>query len=316
MGRFLSPRELAQLLAVRVPFAGAPLPISDRAADPGLFGPESVTWRMLREPLLIFAGGRALLMQAAHPLVAQGAIDHSAYSTDPFGRLMRTFDWTGAVAFGTRREARAASALVNRVHSRVTGLLPQQSRTSRVEAGSRYSALDPELLRWVHATFVDTLVVAHDRLVGGLCEDDRNQFVREWDVVGRLMGVPRRLLWKDHAGLRAYVDRQIDDGAVLPGDGSRLVARTIMHPPLPTPLVRPAWDALMFATVGFLPAPLRSGYRIPWTPAHTALHESLCLTLRTTRMTMPRRLRVAPIYDFAMARAGGELAAGRPRRAA
>src|SRR5207245_11811811 len=115
MGRFLSRRELAQLLALPVPFAEPPLPISDVSADPGLFGPESITWRVLREPLLILAGGRALLMQAAHPLVAQGAIDHSAYSTDPFGRLMRTFDWTGAVAFGTRREARAASVVVNRV---------------------------------------------------------------------------------------------------------------------------------------------------------------------------------------------------------
>src|SRR2546425_9154992 len=118
MARFLSPRELVQALALPLPFADwlAPLPISDIDPDPGLFGPGTVTWRVLREPLLILAGARALLLQAAHPHVAQGAIDHSAYAEDPFGRLMRTFEWAGAVAYGTTTEARAASDKVNRLH--------------------------------------------------------------------------------------------------------------------------------------------------------------------------------------------------------
>jgi uncharacterized protein (DUF2236 family) len=112
--------------------------------------------------------------------------------------------------------------------------------------------------------------------------------------------------------MRAYIEREMNRGAVVPGRGSRLVAQTILHPPLPAPL-RPLWEALTFVTVGFLPPQLRRGYGIFWTPAHGAAHRSLCLGVKASRSTMPRRLRVAPIYDFAAARSRGELEARRTR---
>jgi uncharacterized protein (DUF2236 family) len=306
--RFLSRQELVELLALPLPFVELRLPISDIDPDPGLFGPESVTWRVLREPLLILAGARALLLQAAHPLVAQGAIDHSAYAEEPFSRLVRTVEWSAAVAFGTTAEAEAASERVNRMHRKVKGTLPRKHAGGKVKAGSTYTALDEDLLLWVHATFVDTLLVAHDRLVGGLTEDERDTFVREWEAVAALMGVPRRLLWPNHAAMKAYVDHQVHKGFARPTAGSRLVAHTVLHPPLPSPVIRPFMDVLSFASVGFLPPRLRQGYRIFWTPAHEAAHRSLALMIRTTRRTMPRRLRVSPLYDFAVARARGELA--------
>jgi uncharacterized protein (DUF2236 family) len=305
--RFLSPNALISLLAVPLPFSEPPLPISDTDPDPGLFGPGSTTWLVLREPLLILAGARALLLQAAHPHVAQGAIDHSAFAEDPFGRLMRTFDWAGAVAFGTTAEAREASARVNRLHRKVTGTLPQKHAGAGVKAGTSYSAMDGDLLLWVHATFVDTLLVAHDRLVGGLTQAERDRFVKEWEPVARLMGVPERLLWPDHASMRAYVDYQVAKGFARPTAGSRLVAKTVLHPPLPSPVMRPLMEMVTFTSVGFLPPKLRQGYRIFWTPAHEAAHASIEVMLRTTRGRLPHRMRVAPIYDFAMARARGGL---------
>jgi uncharacterized protein (DUF2236 family) len=304
---FLSPQALISLLAVPLPFSEPPLPISDTDPDPGLFGPGSITWGVLREPLLILAGARALLLQAAHPHVAQGAIDHSAFENDPFGRLMRTFDWAGAVGFGTTAEAREASAHVNRLHKKVTGTLPRKHAGPSVKAGSQYSAMDEDLLLWVHATFVDTLLVAHDRLVGGLTREERDGFVKEWEAVARLMGVPKRLLWPDHATMKAYVDYQVARGFAQPTAGSRLVAKTILHPPLPSPVIRPLMEMVTFISVGFLPPKLRQGYQILWTPAHETAHRSIELMLRTTRRRLPHRLRVAPIYDFAMARTRGDL---------
>jgi uncharacterized protein (DUF2236 family) len=304
---FLSPQALISLLGVPLPFSEPPLPISDTDPDPGLFGPGSITWRVLREPLLILAGARALLLQAAHAHVAQGAIDHSAFADDPFGRLMRTFDWAGAVAFGTTAEARDASARVNRLHRKVTGTLPRRHAGGKVKAGSRYSAMDGDLLLWVHATFVDSLLVAHDRLVGGLTYWERDRFVKEWEAVARLMGVPERLLWPDHATMKAYVDYQVAKGFARPTAGSRAVAKTILHPPLPSPVMRPLMEMVTFTSVGFLPPEVRQGYRIFWTPAHEAAHRSIEVMLRTTRRRLPHRLRVAPIYDFAMARTRGEL---------
>jgi uncharacterized protein (DUF2236 family) len=312
--RFLSPQELVELLALPLPFVELRLPISDIDPDPGLFGPGSVTWRVLREPLLILAGARALLLQAAHPLVAQGAIDHSAFADEPFTRLVRTVEWSAAVAFGTTAEAKAASNRVNRMHRKVQGVLPRKHAGGKIQAGSTYSALDEDLLLWVHATFVDTLLVAHDRLVGGLTEVDRDAFVKEWEAVARLMGVPQRLLWPDHATMKAYVDHQLEKGYARPTAGSRLVAQTVLHPPLPSPVIRPFMEVLTFASVGFLPPRLRQGYRIFWTPAHEAAHRSMVMIVRTARRTLPRRLRVSPLYDFALARSQGKLREAEERR--
>ena len=290
------------------------LPLSDRAADPGIFGRDSVTWRVLREPLLILGGGRALLLQAAHPLVAQGAIEHSRYATDPYGRLDRTLTWVTQVSFGTRAEARAACEVVNRLHARVRGELPRDRGTPKVRAGTAYSALDADLLVWVLATFVDTLLVSHDALVGGLSEADRDAFVMEWHRVGRLMDVPLKGLWRTHAQLRAYIEEQVGDGPVHPGPGSILVSDTILRPQLPSPALRPAYDAAIFVTVGLLPSRVRREYGILWTPAHDAAHLALRTWLRTAQALLPSGVRRTPVYDFAVARAAGKLASRQPGR--
>jgi len=303
-----TPRAIEEVLVRPLPFGRRPLPLHDATPDPGLFGPGSVTWRVMREPLLILGGGRALLMQAANPLVAQGAIDFSAYAADPFGRLMRTIHWVTMVTYGTRAEADAASQQVNRMHLRVRGALPGGNDTRVQAPGTPYDAMQPDLLRWVHASFVDTMLVAHDAFVGGLSEAERTQFVREWDAVAELMHVPRRLLWRSHRELRAYVDRQVARGVALPGAGSRLVSQTVLRPPLPSPWLRPGWDVVAFATAGLLPAAVRRGYGITWTPAHTAAHRALCLWLRGSRPVLPHRLRVSPVYELAMARVEGRMA--------
>ena len=305
-----SRRQVESLLSRPLPFGGnRPLPLRDTTPDAGLFGPDSVTWRVMHEPLLILGGGRALLMQAANPLVAQGAIDFSAYAGDPFGRLQRTIRWVTMVTYGTRAEAIAASDVVNGMHDRVAGSLPHEHATRAQPGGTEYTALDGELLRWVHASFVDTMLVTHDAVVGGLSDADRTQFVREWHAVADLMHVPRELLWRSHAELRRYVDRQVARGVAVPGAGSRLVSRTVLRPPLPSPWLRPGWDVVAFTTVGLLPAAVRRGYGITWTPAHTAAHRALCLSLRRARPLLPHRLLVSPVHELAMARVEGRMVA-------
>jgi uncharacterized protein (DUF2236 family) len=298
-------QSIADLLARPLPFGKRPLPLHDATPDPGLFGPDTVTWRVMHEPLLILGGGRALLMQAANPLVAQGAIDFSAYAEDPFGRLLRTIHWVTMVTYGTRAEAEAASDVVNRMHTRVAGALPATHATRRNPARRRYSALDGELLRWVHASFVDTMLVTHDALVGGLTEAERDAFVREWDAVAAVMHVPPQLLWSSHRELRDYVDGEVARGVALPGAGSKLVSRTVLRPPLPSPWLRPGWDVVAFTTVGLLPAAVRRAYGITWTPAHTAAHRGLCLALRRGHDRLPERLRMSPVHTLAMARVEG-----------
>jgi uncharacterized protein (DUF2236 family) len=304
--RVPTPADLTELLLRPLPYTNRPLPITDRDPDPGLFGPASVTWRVMAEPLLMLGAGRALLMQAAHPLVAQGAIEHSTYATDPFARFQRTVEWVTVVCFGTSAEARRASRRINRLHIPVRGTLPRPNATTQVGAGSAYSGRDPELLLWVHATFVDTMLVSHDAFVGGLPAADADRFVREWDAVAALMGVPAAQLWPDRAALRAYVDDRVGS-QVAPGAGSRLVAQTVLRPPASSAQARAAFAVLAFTTVGLLPARVRSGYRIGWTPAHTAAHAAMRLSVRNLRLVLPERLRCSPVYDRAMQRTQGLL---------
>ncbi|HWF56760.1 MAG TPA: oxygenase MpaB family protein [Candidatus Dormibacteraeota bacterium] len=301
--------DLAAAVRTLVPSSRRGLPIRDPAPDGGLFGPGSVTWRVMAEPVLMLGAGRALLMQAAHPLVAEGAIEHSTYATDPYGRLERTVEWVTTVCFGTTAEARRASRHVNRLHGSVEGRLKHAHGTRTVPGGTAYSGRDRELLRWVHATFVDTMLVTHDAFVGGLSEADADRFVREWEAVADLMGVPHASLWQGRAALREYVARRQEarSGQALPGAGSRLVAQTVLRPPVSSAAMRPGWAVVTFATVGLLPPPVRRAYGLSWTPAHAAAHAAMSLGLRSGRIALPRRLKVSPVHDFALARAEGRL---------
>jgi uncharacterized protein (DUF2236 family) len=306
--------DVSNAIRTLMPSSRRPFPIRDPAPDPGLFGPGSVTWRVMAESRMMLGAGRALLMQAAHPLVAEGAIEHSTYATDPFGRFERTVEWVTVMCYGTTAEARRAARQVNRLHGRVEGRLGRGHATRSVRGGERYSGRDPELLRWVHATFVDTMLVTHDAFVGGLSADDRDRFVREWHAAAALMGVARESLWDTRAALSQYVDREQHEphGAVRPGEGSRLVAETVLHPPVSSAVMRPGWAVVTFATVGLLPPAMRRAYGICWTPVHAAAHRALSMTLRNGGIALPRRLRVSPVHDRAVARSQGllEIAAG------
>ena len=127
-----------------------------------LFHPTSVTWRINQEPALLLGGGRALLMQLAHPGVAASVAEHSDFRQRPLTRLIRTLELTLALTFGTREEALAAARQINAVHQRVRGL--------------GYSATDPRLLLWVHATLIDSALVTYEAFVAPLAAADRETY--------------------------------------------------------------------------------------------------------------------------------------------
>ena len=119
------------------------------------------------------------------------------------------------------------------------------------------------------------------------------------------MGLPRSLCWPDAEALRGYVDQEVRRGHALPGAGSREVAETVLHPPVGSPLLRPGMDTLAFIATGLLPSELRRGYGLTWTSAHVAAFSALTRSLRLATPAMPRRLRISPVYDLALARSEG-----------
>ena len=158
-----------------------PGPGPGRGGDPGLFPPGTVARRVNAETALLLGGGRALLLQLAHPIVAAGVADHSDFRRDAFVRLANTLDLTLTVSFGDEQQRRAAVARVTDTHRRVTG-----KRDHRP-----YRALDPELLLWVHATLVDSALVTHERFVGSIGPAARHRYHEEMKRQAVAFGVPK-----------------------------------------------------------------------------------------------------------------------------
>ncbi|HUY10081.1 MAG TPA: oxygenase MpaB family protein [Candidatus Dormibacteraeota bacterium] len=305
----LSRAALLRVLAAGLPPPGD-FPLRDRQPESGLFGPSSATWEVMRQPLLILGAARALLMQSAHPLVAQGALDHSDFAKDPIGRFQRTAGWVTTVVFGTTDEAKAATRAVNRVHRKVLGDLPPDNATAVWGPGSAYRAQDQDLLLWVHASLIDAMLTTHRAVIGAINQGQGDRFVREWDAVAKLMGLPPGSTWDSEAQMRVWIERQLRHGLALPGPGSRLVASVILAPGPGGPALAKVTSLI---TAGMLPSRVRSRFGIPWNAAHEVAYRALTLSLRAARPALPRQLRVAPTYEFAMARATGELLRGSAR---
>ena len=147
--------------------------------DAGLFGPDSVTWRVHADRSMLIGGVRALLLQVLHPLAMAGVAQHSAYREDPLGRLARTGRFVAATTYGTTPEAERAIAMVRAVHERVRGTAAD---------GRAYEASDPVLLAWVHNVEVDSFLTAYRRYGPGLSDAEADQYVAEMAVLGRRLG--------------------------------------------------------------------------------------------------------------------------------
>ena len=281
-------------------FSGAALPdgipIRDLEADPGLMGPGSVTWRLHREQWLILGGARAFLLQAAHPIVAQGALDHSAYAEDPFGRVFRTVMAMSVFLTGTTSEADAMARHINQIHQRVHGTLAET--VGRYRAGEPYSALETAPLLWVHIAFVDSMLVAYQQFVGPLSEAECERYWQEAGRYARRLGLTDAVLPPSYRAMQAYLRQAMTSGEVAVGAGGRTIARTILCPPLPWSR-RWAWGVVRLITSGQLQAAIRAGYGLRWTWRHQLAYGSICRGCRILRWLFPRALGRSILVSFA-----------------
>ncbi len=267
---------------------------ADEAA--GLFGPGSVSWRIDRELVVLAGGSCALLMQAAHPVVAAGVVEHSTYATDPLGRLRRTLQSSFDVVFGSRSTADAAIRRVNAIHARVGGRLPD---------GRAYAATDPEALLWVHATLVDTALRVYARFVAPLDPTDEQRYHAESAHVAERLGVPSSLLPGTIDELRKWMRARMADGSVRVTPEARRIARSVLRP---LPLVPGTLqDVIHLVSLATLPPDLRRQYGISWSPARERGIERLAATSRRALPWVPSALRHAPQARAADRRVGQSL---------
>lgn len=233
-----------------------------RAQD-GYFSPGSMVRRLGNSPVTPFlGGGAAVLLQVAHPLVACGVVEHSGYDRDLWRRLARTLRALYLVAFGDRAEAEQAGAAVQAVHARVHGRT--QTQLGPFPPGTRYSATDPELMLWVHATLVHSSLAAYERFVEPLTPIERERYHEEMNVVAVLFGTPTTVLPGSYREFRSYFGAQVRSDSITVTEPARAVADVILAAPLPAPL-RLLAPAHRLATARILPARLRAEYGVPWT---------------------------------------------------
>jgi uncharacterized protein (DUF2236 family) len=265
--------------------------------DPGLFGPDSVSWRVLREASVMIGGVRALLMHAAHPLVVAGARQTGMYEHDPWRRLERTLRLTFTMVFGTEQEARAAAKRIDDVHAGIHGVDPV--------TGLRYDARDPELLLWVHACLVTSFLEFERLTIGRLDAAGRQRFHEEQLLAVEPLRLPRDHVPPTVEGLQAYVDGVIASGVLRRTDGAASVAALVREPPAQVPRRR-LWRVVSFLAFASLPAPLRELYDVHHGRLDELRKRALCAGMRLDRPIMPPRLRFIAPAILAGARLRGE----------
>ncbi|MEJ2346254.1 MAG: oxygenase MpaB family protein [Gammaproteobacteria bacterium] len=256
--------------------------------DQGFFDANGVFWRVAREPALLLAGMRALLMQVAHPKVAQGVADHSRYRDDPLGRGIRTFTAVYAMVFGSADTAVEAAARVRDIHRRVRGVVP-----AALPAGvdPAYAATDSQLALWVAATLVDSSVVAYELFVEPLSAADKEQFYQESKRFGELFGIARDCYppgWND---FRAWMNGMLSGPAVSVTATARDIRRSLLGGTVLTRLLAPA-NYVMAAML--LPQPLADAYGLRRNAPVRLGFRLIAVMVRLAVRLVPRRLRGVP----------------------
>jgi uncharacterized protein (DUF2236 family) len=196
-------------------------------ADPGLFGPRSVTWQVHSDPVMWIAGIRALYLQALHPRAVRGVMENSDFRRDAWGRLIRTAGFVGTITYGTTEAAEKAGARVRKIHSMLGATDPR--------TGERYGVDEPELLLWVHCAEVDSYLSVLRRSGYPISQAQADRYVDEHRQGARLVGLDPADVPSSAAGLAAYFEKVRPDLAA--GADAREVDDFLRRPPVPALLV-------------------------------------------------------------------------------
>lgn len=264
----------------------------------GLYGPDTLSWKIGREAIVFLGGGRAALLQLAHPFVAHAIEQHSRTKIDLVGRFQRTFMYVYSMIFGDLDHAFRSARRVHAFHSTVHGAITEDVGLFR--NGTPYHANDEEALLWVHATLVDTAMLVFDRCVRRLSDREKDQYWRESHRFARLFGISSRVLPNSHADFRTYFDGMLASDVIVAGRPAREMTAFLLR--APTQLHVPAMHAYRLITASLLPKRLRDELGLPIERHEELLAHGLLQASGAAYRLLPRRLRYVPAYVEAKSR--------------
>ncbi len=274
-----------------------------QAEDEGYFGPSSAIWRVHRETILGLGLLRSLLMELAHPWIAQAVVDHSRFPQQPTERLLAIVEASVLLVFGSRSQADRAAGRIRGVHARIQGVLTED--TGRWRRGTPYRADNPEALLWVWITLVDTTLRLYDYCFGALDTGEERAYLRDAARLGTMLGIPLEFLPEDRRALDAQTSQWLADGTLAVGTPARRAAAQLVRLPLlglPAPLLWLYRSLQLSVARRFLPPDLRRQFGAVL-DSHRIGAVSLSAVPHLVRR-VPARLRTDPIAGVAVYRWG------------
>ena len=255
--------------------------------DPGYFGPNSMMWKVNKEITVLFGGARALLMHAAHPLIAAGARQTSFYQRDPWKRLIRTLSLQNSVTFGSKKEADESAHRINKLHEVIKG--------EDEVTGDIYDALDHEQLLWVHACLQISSIYFYEKTVKKLSEDEKNQYHTENMVAADLVLVNVDEMPKTHEDLKNWViEKSKIKNYLIYTDVAKDVQDIIAGGPVPKH-IKPIWPFIAFTAFNTLPKEFKEIYGVKDTKIKSLILNFNLNFLKFTRPLLPPFFRlIAP----------------------
>jgi uncharacterized protein (DUF2236 family) len=266
----------------------------------GIFGPDSISWRINREAALFLGAGRAALLQLAHPWVAVALKQHSSLMNNPIARFHNTFRVVFTMIFGSSAQAFAASRSLYQLHTRIRGELP--SAVAGYVEGSHYEANSLPALIWVYATLVDSAVLAHEYVLPPLTDAEREDYYAESRVLAALFGIPAETLPANWVLFKAYVDEMCASSALGVDTLSRSMAHSILsgagswiHPP--------QWYRAL--TTALMPERFRKEFGLEFGEAEERMVKNAQRWLTRVYRSLPSSIRFTGPYHEACARLMG-----------
>ena len=255
--------------------------------DPGYFGPDSMMWKVNKEITVLFGGARALLMHAAHPLIAAGARQTSFYQRDPWKRLIRTLSLQNSVTFGTKKEADESAYRINKLHEVING-------TDEV-SGGKYDALDHEQLLWVHACLQISSIYFYEKTVKKLKTQEKDQYHKENSLAAEMVLVDSNQMPTTHEGLKNWViEKSREKDYLMMTDVARDVYDIIGGGPVPIH-IKPIWPFIAFTAFNTLPYEFKKIYGIKESKLKSLVVSFNLAMLKYTRPFLPPFFRlIAP----------------------
>jgi len=256
-------------------------------SDAGYFGPDSMMWLVNKEITVLFGGARALLMHAAHPLIAAGARQTSFYQRDPWKRLIRTLSLQNSVTFGTKEEADDSAYRINKLHEVIKG--------KDEITGGTYDALDNEQLLWVHACLQLSSIFFYEKTVRKLSDEEKNKYHIENMKAAEMVLIERSTIPPTHEELKNWVIKKSREQKYLvKTDVAEDVYNIIGGGPVPRH-IKPIWPFISFTAFNTLPTEFKKIYGIKNTKIKSILISFNLFLLKVTRPFLPPFFRlIAP----------------------